>query len=311
MSVSSPMSDANEYWIDGSPSESANAAFEVDAIVADDLRHNFDIQGIPWNTQMITRSRFRSNRISGLLASINSPPIEATVQQTPQRIIYDFNRFYIKLGCSFIHYQLRHLLSAPTKNTVFYARESTVSCWNPISRKRNTVIDFATLGTEEQPYQISTLHCDLQNLYVGGLSGELTVYNYDTNTMISNQKLSTDENSITNAIISYTSPSGVSQVVCGNNDQKVRFLSTETFQEIRAHELTSAVNYVASSPDGKLLCCCCDEKEVFIVDADTGVGNLQKLRRDFCDNILCLHFTIIARNQRKQERSSDVRSILK
>lgn len=80
-----------------------------------------------------------------------------------------------------MHFQLRNLLWALSRNDVFHVHESHIHHWNPVSRRSTSVMDLS--GGPAGPgkpsnlgrVQVSTMAVGGGLLAVGGFNGELVV----------------------------------------------------------------------------------------------------------------------------------------
>ncbi|KAL4427141.1 hypothetical protein ABPG77_001145 [Micractinium sp. CCAP 211/92] len=84
-------------------------------------------------------------------------------------------------------------------------------------------------------------------------------------------RVTTSDNSITNAIEIFRAPSGQVRLVCSNNDETVRTFSADTFQLISQHRLPWAVNCTVVQPgSGRLLLTVGDDPTAHVYDAASG-----------------------------------------
>lgn len=82
-----------------------------------------DIQGLSWSSTNVTRAQYRSARVTEYMSIERAKgiPILHTDRVFSEDTIYEF-RYMNKMETNTLHhFQLRHLLSAPTSRSVYYS----------------------------------------------------------------------------------------------------------------------------------------------------------------------------------------------
>jgi len=181
-------------------------------------------------------------------------------------------RYKARLG----QFQLRHLMSAPTRNAIFYATAHGVVCFNSTMSTEEYVMDLTKKPSGcsiDHPQRISTLTASDGVLAVGGYNGEYAIKSlYSANDgSHSCGALTLSINPITNHVHTFPDRrSGKPQAVFCSNDEKIRVLNCETNTFIREHKIDWPVNCSATSPDGRLRLVVGDDTRPWVVDAETG-----------------------------------------
>ena len=181
-------------------------------------------------------------------------------------------RYKARLG----QFQLRHLMSAPTRNAIFYATAHGVVCFNSTMSTEEYVMDLTKKPSgcsEDHPARISTLTASDGVLAIGGYNGEYAIkslYSANDGSHLCGA-LTRAINSITNHVHTFPDRrSGKPQAVFCSNDDKIRVLDCETNTFIREHKIDWPVNCSATSPDGRLRLVVGDDTRPWVVDAETG-----------------------------------------
>jgi len=247
------------------------------------LHEDRDIQGIQWNELGISRRSYRARRMLHYVPHTNlvKPKLQsglATASPNYENEFFEFVRQTTKVLPSFVHFQLRHMLCAPTKHDVYTLDDSSINLYNPVSQKTATVLDLSSEGLDQASELNENGHIcpcciavegDL--LMVGGYKGEFLVKNMATMTVLDNKNSSlTDaDNCITNSISVYDSHGHGKRVLAANNDCFVKSLDLQTLQAVNEYKVEWAVNHSSGSPDGKVVCLVGDSTEVLIADANS------------------------------------------
>ncbi|MCJ1242900.1 hypothetical protein MMC30_000096 [Trapelia coarctata] len=251
-----------------------------------------DIQGIDWTELGASREDARVVRNTCYHSYRNLSPDGENYGHTHNSILrqchshartlpscdnhFRFNRYMTRYKARLGQFQLRHLMAAPSRNSIFYAAAHGVICVN------------ATLSTEEyamnltrkspgcsdgHPQRISTLTAGDGVLAVGGYNGEYAIkslYSANDNSHTCGA-LTRAINSITNHVHTFPNRrSGKPQAVFCSNDEKIRVLDCNTNTFVREHQIDWPVNCSATSPDGRLRLVVGDDTKPWIVDAETG-----------------------------------------
>ncbi|KAL8756802.1 MAG: hypothetical protein Q9199_002692 [Rusavskia elegans] len=288
----------------------------------------YDFQGIDWKAFGTTRATIRRMRRrtylnhTNLLRScsenriFNGWPMFASAQDmeldardnpnpiTAREKYFHFSRMNLEHQICIPHFQLRHTISASSKNAVFFptvtkdeggveTMGSQITNFNPEVEKDSYVVDSARvdpdLNTPEMN-KIYALSAKNEVLVAGGLAGEYAYKSLSsgpsapfTSGMITHSELSS-----TNHVHTYLSrQSGLPQAVFSSNDSHIHTLDLTTNKFISRHDHVKYVNCSATSPDTRLRVLVRDAVHPLIVEADTGkrIGKL-KGHKDFgfaCD----------------------------
>ncbi|PJF17966.1 hypothetical protein PSACC_02273 [Paramicrosporidium saccamoebae] len=211
-------------------------------------RLGMDIQGIPWESARMTRADYRLQRMREYahLEMRREPPIyigedlqETEAEEPP---IYAFS-YRNRTPCSTQHFQLRHLVSAPTLSSVYY------TC-NLVSRLMRQLVGAHS--------RISTLCATPELIIAGGFYGELIMRSSvfkgeeleEGEDTFHIRRMTNDENGITNHITPYHDA----------------FPGTSRYL---AHLRDVAINAAKMSPDGRVMAVASDSINVDIVDVRT------------------------------------------
>ena len=209
---------------------------------------------------------------------------------------------------NFVHFQLRNLVWATSKNDAYVMSENRIVHWNAATRRATTALDLDGGGDDDDSeeedldgesrrgafgsggergsgndgggasfalsgnfprIQVSTTCARDSLVAAGGFAGELVVLDVDTGVSAST-RVTRDDNGITNAVDFFSAPSGAEALVCSNNDKATRWYDIATMRCVARHEYPWAVNYTAVGRDGTLAAVVGDTKEAWVVDTRTG-----------------------------------------
>ncbi|KAL8692226.1 MAG: hypothetical protein Q9218_002702 [Villophora microphyllina] len=290
-------------------------------VSASDLeKYKCDIQGIDWNMMDVERRQARivrrntyfnhANVITSYKQAqvFNQWPMFSSATfvnrqgrdkvrgrtsiQTSENY-FRFSRMSLRHQISIPHFQLRHIVSASSKNAVFFpsvtqdedgmqTTASQITCVNPEVENDEITIDSANTGpNSETPsmQKIYTLTACNGVLVAGGLGGEYAFKSLDsppnepfTSGMITHSPLSS-----TNHVHTYLDRrSGLPRAVFSSNDSYVHTLDCTTNTFTSHHDHIKLVNCAATSPDTRLRVLVRDAKHSLLVEADTGkrIGKL-------------------------------------
>jgi WD40 repeat protein len=185
---------------------------------------------------------------------------------------YKFRYTNLNHRCSLHHFQLRYLLSAPSKNDVYYIHENSLRRWDTCTRTSELIINLKeSRQIAWKGWMPSTLACTPQFAAVGGYSGEYAIIPLETQyECIARVGSLAPPAYITNHVdVSYPIDSPV-RLIWSNNDSKIRQQDVETGTVLRIHELPWPVNATATSPDGRMRAVVGDTKQVVLMDAARG-----------------------------------------
>ena len=254
-----------------------------------DSKH-YDLQGIDWEALGIDRgvARLVRTKLYGNYccsrSSVSLPSRYLKQRKVPQAPIqlpdtdhhFRFRYTHTKYKPYVLHWQLRNVMSASSKISVFYAHKHKVICVNPDLGTSHCAIDLSKdrgnldLGVCER---VSTLCASDGVLVVGGIEGTYAMKSlsadYDRKPIVG---IITEEyNKITNHVHAFLDRrSGLPQAVFSSNDAHVRTLDCYTNRFIRNHTYDWPVNCTAISPDGRLRLLAADDCEPWVVNAETG-----------------------------------------
>ncbi|KAL9132756.1 MAG: hypothetical protein Q9175_006070 [Cornicularia normoerica] len=267
-------------------------------------REQCDLQGIHWSRYQITKQEAREVRRMTYRNLRNLGPPEqnfatkAFKAHFPGAIIpssdcyFHFNEMDMKRRPDFSHFQLRHNLSAPSKNAIFYtnrpARHDAVSVWDAWKSQHTTIVSFnPETGTEEcamdvkKRYnkndpkftKIHTLAAGNGVLVAGSFEGvyALKSLSADFESAPVIGTIATGGDVSTNHIHTHLDrQSGLPRVVFGSNDRSIRILDCITNNWVACHKYPYQVNCSVTSPDGRLRLLNGDACEPIVANAETG-----------------------------------------
>ncbi|KAF3939951.1 hypothetical protein ABW19_dt0207452 [Dactylella cylindrospora] len=235
-----------------------------------------DYQGIPWRELDIERPRFRQLRNEKYSNYANMKPYPE-----PRRIRQDvpirgqffrFRKTCNNVDVRFSHFQLRNVISAVSKNDVYYTEDSAVIRIDPQTSKTDVIMDFRRPFSGD-PIKITTLASDFGVIIAGGFYGEYAMKSLDSplKSRPIEGLVTTDNNGITNHVHFFRSrTTGSPRAVFSSNDEKLRTLDCHLNKMVAEYKLPWAINCSATSPDGRLRVVVGDAKEVVIQGVDDG-----------------------------------------
>lgn len=267
-------------------------------------REQCDYQGIHWSRYQTTKQEAREVRRMTYRNLRNLGPPEqnfatkAFKANFPGAVIpssdcyFDFNEMDMKRSPDFSHFQLRHNLSATSKNAIFYAnrppRPDCVSVWDAWKSQNKTIVCFnPETGTEECAMDVKKRYnkddpkiSKIHTLTAG--NGVLVAGSFEG--IFAMKSLSADFESapITGAIARggdvstnhihthLDRQSGLPRVVFDSNDRSVRILDCTTSSWVACHKYPYQVNCSITSPDGRLRLLNGDDCEPIVANAETG-----------------------------------------
>ena len=266
-------------------------------ITANDLDGDrFDLQGLNWWELGTMRTKARgirshlyTNPLASKLRTQRAPHAlvlagtDTTIPwtQTPISLPSSDSHFrFRRLNTAHIvhlaHFELRNSsLAASSRNSIFYAGESKIICFDPTLNTKKCVLDF----TQRCPGQEGSLAMTITALFAGngvllagGFEGDYVMRSLfsEDDEAITSGLVTKCENGITNHIHTFLDRrSGLPQAVFSSND-KVRVLDCHTNTFVNEHSFPSSVNCSATSPDTRLRLHVGDFDHPWISDADTG-----------------------------------------
>ncbi|KAJ8324833.1 hypothetical protein O5D80_007056 [Batrachochytrium dendrobatidis] len=232
-----------------------------------------DLQGISWNLTFHTRAEARQERLLQYVSYANLGVDRSQIMNEIHSTKKENNMFrfrYTKRDChcSIVHFQLRHLLAATSKNDIYFPNGQHVKHWSPISR---TSSDVMSLTGPLSRINITTLDAQSNMLIIGGFCGEYAFKRLDSKqSKLYTGTITTDENGITNHMNLQTNRNGVPQCVISSNDRHIRTLDLNRMEIVSVFPFPWAANCSDQSPDKRLLCVIGDNPEGLIISADSG-----------------------------------------
>ena len=253
------------------------------------LPANYDLQGLNWAAFSTSRSQARLARKMLYPLRYSWTPPAAYDDNSPcrQQRMYASKDFYPHHRASHSHGQLRNVLTARSRNDVFYASKSRVmhtslSC----PAYTDVVVNFS--GASTNPNQAGDTHittiavspatdfegyCSDAVLVTGGLEGEYSLLNLNSAlgdrptegfVTVAEQKETTHVH-----ILGHRRTGALGAAFC-SNDSKVRLLDIGTNSWSAEFAYEHQINCAATSPDGRLRMIVGDSCESLITDAERG-----------------------------------------
>jgi hypothetical protein len=144
--------------------------------------------------------------------------------QTIPSTFYDFGYTNFGSKSSIVHFQLRNLCWATSKNHVYFSKSPVVYQWNALTRELRTVLDLqvtSSLVRQGAPAMwISSLCCKDDWMFVGGFKGEYVLRSLNTSwdAPVTHGVITTEENGITNYVDLFPSRAyGTFMLVCNGD----------------------------------------------------------------------------------------------
>lgn len=272
-------SNAVEIFTDNEDDESDTTA--------EQYREGKDIQGIPWDRLNWSREHYRDTRLKQYRNYTNVLPESAEdlkallskdcKQSQPNGVFYEFTRNTRAVQSNIVHFQLRNLVSALSRQEVYVVHENCVNLWNPITRQIFKVLNLAGPPRGDRVpgvarVQVSTMHVNHDIVAAGGFSGELVVrrlHSQPGEYMFSG-RVTQSENGITNGIEVFNSLQCGTCIMTSNNDAVVRVFDGETFKLRSRFHYPWAVNYSTLRPNSHLVAVVGDDPVTHLTDLNTG-----------------------------------------
>ncbi|KAL8826483.1 MAG: hypothetical protein Q9170_007384, partial [Blastenia crenularia] len=276
-----------------------------------------DVQGIDWDVFGVSRHAARRVRLLTYFnqANINtSYPIAKVVNHWPlfcsalymniearQRAskipdsekYFQFSRMNLEHKLSLPHFQLRHTLSASSKNAIFFPTVtkdeygidrtgSNITCFNPSIDNDTNIINTASCDQHSDATRLQniyTLTAKNGLLIAGGLQGEYAMKSLSStprSPFVSGMVTHGPNISINHVHTFVDRRSGLPQAVFASNDFHTHTLDCTTNKFISRHNHVKEVNCVATSPGIPLQVLVRDAKHPLLVEADSGkrIGKL-------------------------------------
>jgi len=207
---------------------------------------------------------------------------------------FDFRETNMKFKSYVSHFQLRHSLSASSKNALFHTLkpeigfdygayvpldkyiDAKISCFNPETSTSECVMDFSKRVdiNSSRLFRPSTLNAGNGVLVVGSFEGTYAMKSlsatFEAKPTMGVVTESGPEGS-TNHIQNYPDRrSGLPQVAISSNDRTIRILDCTTNKFVGVQHYPYAVNCSTISPDGRLRLLVGDDCLPIVANAETG-----------------------------------------
>ncbi|TKA59762.1 hypothetical protein B0A49_12458 [Cryomyces minteri] len=234
-----------------------------------------DIQGINWARLGTTRERARRARVR----YYNKVSIRKEASQSNTRSTESYFRFRsmdTEHRAYLTHFQLRNLLSAPSRNDIYFAERSKVMHTNVSTHATDCVIDLTKPSfdsTHLGGFNITSLAASEDVLIAGGFMGEYAILDLssDAGTRHTEGFITREHKGISNyAEIFSNRHSGATRAAFASNDKHLRILDCATNQIVQDFGYEHPINCLATSPDGRLRVVVGDFNETLITSAETG-----------------------------------------
>jgi len=190
---------------------------------------------------------------------------------------FRFRQMNLRCKAQLTHFQLRNMMSASSKNAVFYAGRGEVLCLNPETNTVESIMQLDQQYPEFEGYpmtEVGTLTATHDLLIVGGFAGQYAMKSLLTsndNDYVKGRITRAAVDGSTNHIHMFLArQSGLPAAVFCSNDQHVRILDCSTDTLIAEHNIGWAINCSATSPDGRLRLLVGDQTDPWVVAAETG-----------------------------------------
>jgi len=293
-------SSADEFSSDDEADYTANdenfqAVSRSTRVTKEDVLKGKDMQGIPWAELDTTREEYRSSRLRTYMNYENlndeQRPVPAAslqlefarhkVQYKGQ--YYGFENNERRLKSSIVHFQLRNLVWATTPHDVFVTHGNDIFHYSYVSDDLTPILRLEGPQLSVGRVQISTMSVHGSTCLAGGFYGDMICIRIPADLrspgggeescgeVLFCERITTDENAITNSISLHEPAQGSLQAIVSNNDCAVRITDVETgFTLLNRMLFDWPVNYTAVAPDGKLACVVGDSTQALLVDVSTG-----------------------------------------
>ncbi|KAL9608607.1 MAG: hypothetical protein Q9167_006568, partial [Letrouitia subvulpina] len=279
------------------------------AIEPEDLdEKTCDFQGINWEKIGVSRATARKVRQMTYVNMVNclphklaqrdimggplfkascymndQPKIQYANVSNSSQNFFRFRRFNARHQVPLSHFQLRHIMAASSKNSVFFpVRDHAnphwlrkIACINPEADSKDHVMDAAPdLQKDELGVtRISTLAASDGVLVAGGFDGDYVFKPLDSSPEhpFTSGTITENYDPSTNHIHTFLDRrSGLPQIVFSSNDRFVRTLDATTNTYVHEHYHGTEINCAATSPDTRLRLLVGDCTRPALVEADSG-----------------------------------------
>lgn len=273
-------------------------------ISVDDLDWEYnDYQGIHWSRFQTTKAQAREVRRMTYRNHRNIPPepppfgTKAYKARFHDNVVpnsdvyFHFQETSLRCRPYTAHFQLRHNLSASSKNAVFYSQRPSddgddesdtetcygpkVMCFNPATDTTECAMDLTKPASKDAARldRVTTLTASDGVLVAGGLEGVYAIKSLSATfeTKPITGVITEDPNCSTNRVQTFLDRrSGLPQAVFDSNDMSIRTLDCLTNKFVRHHRFHCQINCSAMSPDGRLRLLVGDACTPVVANAETG-----------------------------------------
>lgn len=192
---------------------------------------------------------------------------------------FAFKRYDTKHHPAVPHFQLRNLMAAPSRSSIFYADRDVVRRADCHGSSAEVAMDLTKELTDLEKFQITTLAASQDVLIVGGFEGEYAMTGLTGSSSSSKKptigritdRARDSKTFITNHI--HLAPSRTSYsptAVISYNDHRLRVLDCATNKFTHSFGYSKAVNCSATSPNGRMRVVVGDFCDTYITNAETG-----------------------------------------
>lgn len=257
--------------------------FEDQKIITEnDVRKGMDMQGIRWKKGAAdARKEYRFYRVSTYENYFNSDgpyrgPVSPCTHDGTDRSFLRFIQMQTEYKCTLVHFQLRNLLTALDRNSIYHTEAAAVKVYRPHDHSCRTVMDLSKMSVT-YPFKISSLALTPDFCCTGGFFGEYAIkslrsenFDSDPTSNVHVGLITSDTSGITNHISPQISRSGVSQMFVSSNDSCLRALDVETLKLTSEMYLDHPLNCSATSRDKRLTLAVGDHCSSILLDAENG-----------------------------------------
>ncbi|KAH6879096.1 WD40-repeat-containing domain protein [Alternaria rosae] len=248
-------------------------------ITREDLKGDeYDYQGIDWTARKTTRAAVRRARSQHERQRVphSVKQVRKHVRSTPNtESFFQFRRINTSPRAFVPHFQLRNVLTATSRNDVYYAKGHQVLHTDAEGTSEDAVVDLSKhLALDAS---ITTIASQGDVLIAGAFEGEYAITDLSSThgspcTFGRTTDFATDTKSrIVNHMHLFPSRRTYTpQAVLCSNDHRLRVLDCGTNSFIHSFLYPAAVNCSATSPNGRMRVVVGDFQETLITNAETG-----------------------------------------
>ncbi|CAK7263519.1 hypothetical protein SEPCBS119000_000531 [Sporothrix epigloea] len=239
---------------------------------------DLDLQGINWTSMGVCRREARTFRemiYQNYCANESDTwkPFPTQIMPQNTETYFRFKKFETRKPGYLVHFQLRHLLAAPSRSRILYAdRKGIVRQYDAVNDKTDIALRFPPSSRT----LITAIAAGEGHIVAGGLEGEYcttkmeSVYGggegFDNH---SSYGLANLQSGISNHIQVHSRRSGGAPVAAlASNDSHLRLLDLTTQKVVSDVAFAFPINCSAVSPDRKLRVVVGDDRLAYIVAAE-------------------------------------------